>query len=71
MVRDLGTNEKNLGNVFGHFLLVLGNFQIFENHYFDQILVEPRKVDILLKNPCHFSEKKNHKKQENILNFQN
>jgi hypothetical protein len=52
-------------NVSGNFLLVqtfpnqvLFEFFIvfFEKNCFDQILVELRKIKVLLKKPCHFSD---------------
>jgi hypothetical protein len=33
------------------------SFGIFVKSFFNQILVEQRKVQLLLKKPCHFSEK--------------
>jgi hypothetical protein len=42
-------------------------FRIFVKSFFNQILVEQRKVQLLLKKPCHFSEKNTQK--SGILNF--
>jgi hypothetical protein len=47
-------------------------FEIFVNSFFNQILVEQRKVQLLLKKPCHISEKKITEKsgiRSGILNF--
>jgi hypothetical protein len=44
-------------------------FGIFVKSFFSQILVEQRKVQLLLNKPCHFSEKKLIKNQEYALEF--
>jgi hypothetical protein len=41
-------------------------FEIFVKSFFNQILVEQGKVKLLLKKPCHFSEK-NYSKIRNTL----
>jgi hypothetical protein len=41
----------------GSNLSLPSSFRIFEKYQFAQILVEQRKIEVLLKKPCHFSEK--------------
>jgi hypothetical protein len=46
-------------------------FGFFVKTFFNQILVEQRKVQLLLKKPCHFSEKNysnfEKKKKKNLM----
>jgi hypothetical protein len=45
-------------------------FGIFVKTFFNQILVEQGKVQLLLKKPCHFSEKNYSKIGNTLWNFE-
>jgi hypothetical protein len=45
-------------------------FGIFVKSFFNQILVEQGKVQLLLKKPCHFSEKNYSKIRNTLWNFE-
>jgi hypothetical protein len=45
-------------------------FGIFVKSFFNQILVEQRKVQLLLKKPCHFPEKNYSKIRNTLWNFE-
>jgi hypothetical protein len=45
-------------------------FEIFVKSFFNQILVEQGKVQLLLKKPCHFSEKNYSKIRNTLWNFE-
>jgi hypothetical protein len=45
-------------------------FEVFVKSFFNQILVEPGKVQLLLKKPCHFSEENCSKIRNTLWNFE-